>query len=98
MACPMVTWRSIFQRATGATILSPINGEITEHYVDQYGNPTLIIENSRYKILMLHGDYTVQVGQPVPLASRSAQRAITATPWMPWAAFAMDATAAITPI
>ena len=47
----------------GATILSPINGEVTELFVDQYGNPTLILENSRYKILMLHGDYTVQVGQ-----------------------------------
>ncbi len=51
----------------GATILSPINGEVTELYVDQYGNPTLIIENSRYKILMLHGDYTVQVGQRVKI-------------------------------
>jgi murein DD-endopeptidase MepM/ murein hydrolase activator NlpD len=47
----------------GATILSPINGEVTQLFVDQYGNPTLILENSRYKILMLHGDYTVQVGQ-----------------------------------
>jgi murein DD-endopeptidase MepM/ murein hydrolase activator NlpD len=47
----------------GATILSPINGEVTQLFVDQYGNPTLILENARYKILMLHGDYTVQVGQ-----------------------------------
>lgn len=47
----------------GATILSPINGEVTELYVDQYGNPTLIIENAHYKILMLHGVYTVQVGE-----------------------------------
>jgi murein DD-endopeptidase MepM/ murein hydrolase activator NlpD len=51
----------------GATILSPINGEVTELYVDQYGNPTLIIENSHYKILMLHGDYTVQIGQSVTI-------------------------------
>lgn len=51
----------------GAKIISPINGEVTELYVDQYGNPTLIIENSRYKILMLHGDYTVQVGQTVTI-------------------------------
>ena len=49
----------------GATILSPINGEVTQLFVDQYGNPTLILENSRYQVLMLHGDYTVQVGQIV---------------------------------
>jgi murein DD-endopeptidase MepM/ murein hydrolase activator NlpD len=47
----------------GATILSPINGEVTELFIDQYGNPTLILENSRYKILMLHGVYTVQLGE-----------------------------------
>ena len=51
----------------GATILSPINGEVTELFVDQYGNPTLILENSHYQILMLHGDYTVQVGQTVTI-------------------------------
>jgi murein DD-endopeptidase MepM/ murein hydrolase activator NlpD len=51
----------------GATILSPINGEVTELFVDQYGNPTLILDNSHYQILMLHGDYTVQVGQLVTI-------------------------------
>lgn len=51
----------------GAVILSPINGEVTQLFIDQYGNPTLILENSRYQILMLHGDYTVQVGQPVTI-------------------------------
>jgi murein DD-endopeptidase MepM/ murein hydrolase activator NlpD len=51
----------------GATILSPISGEVTELFVDQYGNPTLILENSRYKILMLHGVYTVQVGERVAM-------------------------------
>jgi murein DD-endopeptidase MepM/ murein hydrolase activator NlpD len=51
----------------GATILSPINGEVSQLFVDQYGNPTLILENSRYKILMLHGIYTVQVGERVAI-------------------------------
>ena len=51
----------------GTTILSPINGEITELFIDQYGNPTLILENSHYQILMLHGDYSVQVGQQVTI-------------------------------
>jgi murein DD-endopeptidase MepM/ murein hydrolase activator NlpD len=61
----------------GATILSPINGQVAEHFVDQYGNPTLILENSRYQILMLHGNYTVQVGQIVavgqPVGTESNQ-------------------------
>jgi murein DD-endopeptidase MepM/ murein hydrolase activator NlpD len=46
----------------GAAILSPINGFVTERYVDQYGNPTLIIENDVYRVTMLHGKYSVNVG------------------------------------
>lgn len=47
----------------GSTILSPIHGEVTAVYTDEYGNPTLIIENSRYTITLLHGFYNVVVGQ-----------------------------------
>ena len=55
----------------GTEILSPINGVITERYVDQYGNPTLVIENDFYRVTLLHGKYTIsvgdrlQIGQPV---------------------------------
>jgi murein DD-endopeptidase MepM/ murein hydrolase activator NlpD len=51
----------------GATILSPINGEVTGLYVDQYGNPTLVIENTIYQVTLLHGEYTVNVGERVEL-------------------------------
>lgn len=51
----------------GATILSPINGVVTQHYTDQWGNPTLVIENDYYQITMLHGNYTAQIGAPVRL-------------------------------
>lgn len=51
----------------GATILSPINGEVTALYVDRYGNPTLMIENKIYQVTMLHGVYTVNVGDKVEL-------------------------------
>lgn len=51
----------------GATIKSPINGIVTGVFVDQYNNTNLIIENSRYKVLMLHGNYTVHVGQVVAI-------------------------------
>ncbi len=46
----------------GEPILSPINGVVTALYVDEYGNPTLNIENDVYLITLLHGDYTVQIG------------------------------------
>ncbi|MEN4012977.1 MAG: peptidoglycan DD-metalloendopeptidase family protein [Chloroflexota bacterium] len=51
----------------GAAILSPINGIVTAHYMDQYGNTTLIIENEVWQVLMLHGDYSVEVEQVVTI-------------------------------
>ncbi len=51
----------------GETIKSPINGIIGSLFVDQYGNTTLIIENDRYRVLMLHGNYSVHVGQVVAI-------------------------------
>jgi murein DD-endopeptidase MepM/ murein hydrolase activator NlpD len=48
-----------------ATIMSPINGVVSALYVDEWGNPTLMIENSHYQVLMLHGVYTVKVGDAV---------------------------------
>ena len=47
----------------GATIFSPIHGEVTEMYIDGIGNPTLVIENEVYRVTMLHGDYSVQIGE-----------------------------------
>lgn len=47
----------------GAEILSPINGAVTQLFTDYLGNPTLVIENDVYQVLLMHGDYTVAVGQ-----------------------------------
>jgi murein DD-endopeptidase MepM/ murein hydrolase activator NlpD len=49
----------------GKKIFAPINGEVTGLYVDEYGNPTLEIENEVYFVTMLHGDYTVEEGDQV---------------------------------
>ena len=55
----------------GAVIKSPISGKVTASYVDQYGNPTLVIENDVYQVTLLHGKYElaideeVKLGQPV---------------------------------
>lgn len=46
----------------GAPVVSPINGQVTQVAIDQYGNTTLVIENSVYRVLMLHGKWTVRVG------------------------------------
>ena len=54
----------------GAPILSPINGGITGNYTDQYGNTTLVIENDVYRVLLLHGDYFLQVGNEVKLGDQ----------------------------
>jgi murein DD-endopeptidase MepM/ murein hydrolase activator NlpD len=50
-----------------ATIYSPINGTVVENYIDEYGNPTLVIENEVYQVTLLHGNYTASVGQSVSL-------------------------------
>jgi len=46
----------------GATIMSPINGMVTAHFVDDLGNTTLLIENDIYMVTLLHGIYTVSPG------------------------------------
>ena len=49
----------------GARTHSPINGVVVQSYTDQYGNPTLVIENDCYQVVMLHGEWVVPVGSPV---------------------------------
>ncbi len=46
----------------GVTIKSPISGVVTDYFFDAIGNPTLVIENEVYRVTMLHGNYTVQIG------------------------------------
>ncbi len=47
----------------GAKIRSPISGTVTKKYTDQYGNPTLVLENDRFQVTMLHGKYSVSKGE-----------------------------------
>jgi len=46
----------------GITIKSPITGIASEYYFDAIGNPTLVIENEFYRVTLLHGNYTIGVG------------------------------------
>lgn len=47
----------------GAAIKSPISGFVSQYYFDAIGNPTLVIENDRYEVTLLHGVYTVEPGE-----------------------------------
>jgi murein DD-endopeptidase MepM/ murein hydrolase activator NlpD len=51
----------------GEAITSPINGRVTALYTDGIGNPTLVIENDRYQVTLMHGLYTVQIGDELAL-------------------------------
>lgn len=54
----------------GEPLLSPINGIITQLYMDEYGNPTVLIENDVYQVMFLHGDYTVAVGDTLKVGQQ----------------------------
>jgi murein DD-endopeptidase MepM/ murein hydrolase activator NlpD len=50
-----------------AIIKSPIQGYVADLFTDQWGNPTLVIENEIYRVTMLHGKYKVAVGDQLEL-------------------------------
>jgi murein DD-endopeptidase MepM/ murein hydrolase activator NlpD len=51
----------------GVIIKSPINGIVSENYVDQYGNTTLILDNNRYTVTFLHGNFSANVGDKLTI-------------------------------
>lgn len=48
-------------------IKSPLGGRVSGYYIDQYGNTILILENERYRITLMHGEYSVAFGQEIGL-------------------------------
>ncbi|MEZ4518854.1 MAG: M23 family metallopeptidase [Chloroflexota bacterium] len=51
----------------GEVIHSPINGVVTQRYIDQWNNTVIIIENDTYVVTMFHGDYTANMGETVTI-------------------------------
>jgi murein DD-endopeptidase MepM/ murein hydrolase activator NlpD len=51
----------------GAIVKSPIEGYVSDLYIDPYGNPTLLIENDNYRVTMMHGKYKVAIGDQIAL-------------------------------
>jgi murein DD-endopeptidase MepM/ murein hydrolase activator NlpD len=54
----------------GTPILSPINAVVADLFMDEWGNPTLILENDTYEVTLMHGNFTVSVGQTVSLGEQ----------------------------
>lgn len=54
----------------GEPLLSPINGVVTQLYMDEYGNPTILIENDIYQVMFLHGDYSVAIGDTLKVGQQ----------------------------
>jgi len=52
----------------GAEILSPIHGMVVANFVDDLGNPTLILENEIWQITLMHGEYILSTGEQVSLS------------------------------
>jgi len=53
----------------GAPVLSPINGEVTKLGTDGLGNTYVYIKNTCYEVKILHGRYTVAVGQSLQIGN-----------------------------
>ena len=54
----------------GEPILSPINGVVTELYIDEYKNTTIVISNDIYDVMFLHGDYFVSIGDQLKIGQQ----------------------------
>lgn len=54
----------------GEPILSPINGTVSQMYMDEYGNTTIVIENDVFEVMFLHGDYTVSIGDELKVGQQ----------------------------
>lgn len=49
----------------GTPLYSPIDGEVTEKYIDGLGNTVLVIEDSCWTITLMHGEWKAQQGDQV---------------------------------
>lgn len=57
-------------RGIGTEVLSPINGVVTQRYVDGLNNPIIQIENSVYLVRLYHGDWTVNAGDVLTITQK----------------------------
>lgn len=60
-------WQGIdIAAGCGEPIYAPFAGQVTENHIDHQGNTTLtILGDNGYTLMLLHGDYVVQIGDNV---------------------------------
>jgi murein DD-endopeptidase MepM/ murein hydrolase activator NlpD len=68
----------------GAPILSPINGWVANLYIDEWGNSSLVLENYRYVVDMLHGIYSVKTGDQVKIGQPIGKESNQGNTFDPW--------------
>jgi hypothetical protein len=68
----------------GAPILSPINGWVANLFIDERGNSSLVLENYRYVVDLLHGLYTVKIGDQVKIGQPVGQESNQGNTFDPW--------------
>lgn len=49
----------------GTPLYSPIDGDVTEKYIDGLGNTVLVVENSCWTITLMHGEWKAMQGERV---------------------------------
>ena len=54
----------------GEPIKSPIDGIVSNYFIDGIGNPTLVIENDYYQVTMLHGNFSVEIGDVLTMGDQ----------------------------
>jgi murein DD-endopeptidase MepM/ murein hydrolase activator NlpD len=54
----------------GTPLLSAINGWVSEAGADEFGSTYIVLENSRWRVLMMHGDYSVGLGEVVQVGQQ----------------------------
>jgi murein DD-endopeptidase MepM/ murein hydrolase activator NlpD len=54
----------------GEPVKSPIEGIVSDYFIDGIGNPTLVIENDYYRVTMLHGNFTVNIGDNLSIGEQ----------------------------
>lgn len=65
----MKSWDLFGSGGTHPPVLSPINGEVTANHTDAKGNTVLKIENNCRYVLLLHGNWEVQIGAQIQIGN-----------------------------
>lgn len=66
---------------SNAPLFSPLEGKVTAKYLDGYGNTVLVIENEQSEVTLLHGYYSVEVGDQIETGGHIGYQANFGNTW-----------------